>query len=90
MRDSLLDYRGCSRKVSFVLEQSGAPFPAQGLIILVRSVTEVRHRELWILCNTLVLDVTGCTWCCFSRQKELYLVLEATKFHLEILKVPAH
>ena len=35
MRDSLLDSRGCSRKVSSVFEQSGATFPAQGLIILV-------------------------------------------------------
>ena len=48
-----------------------------------RSVTKVRHWELlWIRCNTLVawqrLHVV-----LISRQKELYVVLEATKFDLE-------
>ena len=50
---------------------------------LERSVTKVRHWELlWIRCNTLVawqrLHVV-----LISRQKELYVVLEATKFDLE-------
>ena len=30
-------------------------------------VMKVRHRELWIRCNTEV----AFAWCCFSRQKEL-------------------
>ena len=33
--------RGCSRTVSFVFEQSGAPFPARGLIILVTRCPEL-------------------------------------------------
>ena len=41
MRDSLLDSRRCSRKASFVFEQSGAPFPARGLIILVTKRPEL-------------------------------------------------
>ena len=46
MRDSLLDSRGCSREASFVFEQSGAPFPARGLIILVTKRPELSAKKL--------------------------------------------
>ena len=54
MRDSLLDFRGCSRKVSFVFEQSGAPFPARGLIILV-----TKRPELSAILNCDTSDLKG-------------------------------
>ena len=36
-----MDSQGYSRTVSFVFEQSGAPFPAQGLIVLVTRCPEL-------------------------------------------------
>ena len=36
-----MDSQGCSRTVSFVFEQSGAPFPAQGLITLLTRCPEL-------------------------------------------------
>ena len=54
MRDSLLDSRGCSRKVSFVFEQSGAPFPARVLIILV-----TKRSELSAILNCDSSDLDG-------------------------------
>ena len=54
MRDSFLDSRGCSRTVSFVSEQSGSPFPARGLIILV-----TKHPELSAILNCATSDLDG-------------------------------
>ena len=54
MRDSLLDSQGCSRTVSFVSEQSGSPFPARGLIILV-----TKHPELSTILNCVTSDLHG-------------------------------
>ena len=44
---------------------------------------ERSFRELWMLCNTLVAW-QRLHWCCFSRPKELYLVLEATRFSVHL------
>ena len=54
MRDSLLDSRGCSRTASFVFEQSGAPVPARGLIILV-----TKRPELSAILNCATFDQSG-------------------------------
>ena len=54
MSDSLLDSRGCSWTVSFVSEQSGSPFPARGLIILV-----TKHAELSAILNCATSDLDG-------------------------------
>ena len=54
MRDSLLDSWGCSRKVSFVFEQSGAPFPPRRLIILV-----TKRPELSTILNCDTSDLTS-------------------------------
>ena len=55
-RDSLLDSRsrGCSRTVRFVFEQSGSPFPARGLIILV-----TRRPKLSAILNCATGDLDG-------------------------------
>ena len=46
--------RGCSRTVSFVFEQSDAPFPARGLIVLV-----TRCPELSAFLNCAGHDLNG-------------------------------
>ena len=81
MRDSLLDSRGCSRKVSFVLEQSGTPFPARGLIILV-----TMRPELSAILNCDTFDLNGFEPSFYWVNLQVLRRLVASRCKLEMLQ----